>query len=278
MHKSRALHDYLKDRARELTEEWYNSIDKSTASGVYASNDPEVIETLKQQNFDFHLHLIKLFVEDEVTFFQNFDEWILRIARDGEHQSTPIHLIVAEFTRVRTQYLQYIKEFFRENKDAVSYDEYDLWNKVIVKAFDSVVLKYIEETHKFSYRQLKAQQEMINELSSPVISLNNNHALLPLVGDIDTARAKFILESTLNQCAERGVSKLYIDLSGVVMVDTMVAHQIFQLIDALRMIGVETTISGIRPEIALTAMQLGLSFDNITIKSTLSQALSGAEQ
>jgi rsbT co-antagonist protein RsbR len=58
------------------------------------------------------------------------------------------------------------------------------------------------------------------------------------------------------------------------MVDTMVAHQIFQLIDALDLIGVKSTLSGIRPEIASTAVQLGLSFENISIKSNLSQALS----
>lgn len=57
------------------------------------------------------------------------------------------------------------------------------------------------------------------------------------------------------------------------MVDTMVAHQIFQLIDTLGLLRVKSTLSGIRPEIAQTAIQLGLSFKNIRIKSNLAQAL-----
>ncbi len=79
---------------------------------------------------------------------------------------------------------------------------------------------------------------MILELSSPIITLSKSTALLPLVGDIDTERAKFILENTLQACAKRRVEHLLIDLSGVVVVDTMVAHQIFKLIEALNLIGV----------------------------------------
>ena len=101
----------------------------------------------------------------------------------------------------------------------------------------------------------------------------NYLALLPLVGDIDTARAKIILENTLKECSQKGVQHLCIDLSGVVIIDTMVAHQIFDLVTSLRLIGVETTISGIRPEIAQTAVQLGLPFNEFRTASSLAHAL-----
>lgn len=114
---------------------------------------------------------------------------------------------------------------------------------------------------------------MIQELSSPVIALDNKRALLPLIGDIDTTRAKFILEHTLEQCGEKGIHHLFIDLSGVVMIDTHVAHQIFNLIKSLSLIGVKTTLSGIRPEIAQTTVQFGISFNDVSIKPTLAGAL-----
>ncbi len=106
-----------------------------------------------------------------------------------------------------------------------------------------------------------------------MIKLNDQTALLPLVGNIEPTRAEYILESALEQCVEKGVSQLFIDLSGVVLIDTMVAHQLFNLMDALQLIGVKPILSGLRPEIAQTAVQLGLKFDNLTITSTLSQAL-----
>lgn len=96
---------------------------------------------------------------------------------------------------------------------------------------------------------------------------------MPLVGDIDTARAKIILENTLKQCSQKGVQHLCIDLSGVVIIDTMVAQQIFDLVTSLRLIGVETTISGIRPEIAQTAVQLGLPFNEFRTAASLAHAL-----
>ncbi len=93
--------------------------------------------------------------------------------------------------------------------------------------------------------------------------------LLPIIGDIDTHRARGLLESTLNQSVELGINILILDLSGVVMVDTMVAHEIFQLIDALRLIGTDTILTGIRPEVAQTSIQLGLTFDGIQIENSL---------
>ncbi len=267
------LHQFLLNRARNLTEEWYDSLDKSGTAGVYSSNDPAVIKTLKEQNYEFHIHLCEVLVKDENAFFKDFDEWIIKIAKDNEHLKTPIHYIIKEFMRVRQQYLDYINEFVSIHPEDIEQLQIEEWNRVMIKVFDNVMLQFIEETHKYSTNRLKAQQELLNELSSPVISLNNDTALLPLVGDIDTARAKFILENTLNQCVQKGIGHLFIDLSGVVMIDTMVAHEIFQLIDALDLVGVKTTLSGIRPEIAATAVQLGLSFDRVSISSTLAQAM-----
>ncbi|RXZ00046.1 STAS domain-containing protein [Fictibacillus sp. S7] len=273
MNKNQELHQFLLKRARNLTEEWYNSLDKTSTSGVYTSNDPTVIETLKEQNYEFHIHLCEVLVKPEEIFFKEFEEWIIKIAKDNEHLRTPIHLIIKEFMRVRQQYFDYISEFAALNRDTLHQEEIDEWNRLMIKVFDSVMLQFIEETHKYSTDRLRAQQELLNELSSPVISLNNDTALLPLVGDVDTARAKFILENTLNQCVQKRIRHLFIDLSGVVMIDTMVAHELFQLIDALDLVGVKTTLSGIRPEIATTAVQLGLSFDRVSVTSTLAQAI-----
>ncbi|MED1204593.1 STAS domain-containing protein [Heyndrickxia acidicola] len=273
MHRNQELYHFLLGKAEQLTEDWFNSLDKVNLGGVYSATDPEVIKTLKRQNYEFHLHLCKVFVEDEQSFFKDFEKWIYTVSRDSQHLNTPVHSIISEFMRVRTQYLDFIDQFAEMKKDVYEPERVRAWINVIIRAFDQVIIQTTEETYNYSTELLRAQQEMIYELSSPVIKLDNNRALLPLVGDIDTARAKLVLENTLEQCAEKGVTRLFIDLSGVVMVDTMVAHQIFQLIEALNLIGVKSTLSGIRPEIASTAVQLGLSFENISIESNLSRAL-----
>ncbi|WP_078410990.1 STAS domain-containing protein [Priestia abyssalis] len=273
MYKDQKLYDFLRDRTWQLTEEWYESLDKSDPSGVYSSDDPKAIQSLKEQNYEFHLRFCKLFDKSELNPLKDFEEWILNVAKDEEHLATPVHFILREFFRTQEQYLDLVNEFVELHKEHYSMEMIQTWNRTIVKTFSEVMTWFTEEYHSHLESKLRAQQEMINELSSPVISLSKDNGLLPLVGDIDTTRAKYILENTLQQCAEKGVKHLFIDLSGVIMIDTMVAHQIFQLIDTLKLVGVTVTLSGIRPEIAQTAVQLGLSFGNIITASTLSRAI-----
>ncbi|MCR8927521.1 STAS domain-containing protein [Priestia megaterium] len=278
MNKNEQLRTFLLNNAKRLTEEWYDSLDKNSAIGVYASTDSKVIQTLKEQNYEFHLYVCNVFVEDEKDFFRSFEVWINKIAKDSEHARTPVSSVIKEFMRVRKQYCDCIDEFVRNSKDEIEPELINEWEEHVIRIFDITILKFVTAAEDVATIQLRAHQELIHELSSPVITIKKDVALLPLVGDIDTTRAKIIIESTLQQCADKHIAHLYIDLSGVVMVDTMVAHQIFQLIDALNLLGVKSTLSGIRPEIAQTAIQLGLSFTNIRIKSNLSQALDSDNQ
>src|SRR6478735_4429799 len=111
VNKNEQLRTFLLNNAKRLTEEWYDSLDKSNAVGVYASTDPKVIQTLKEQNYEFHLYICNVFVEDEKTFFDAFEVWINKIAKDNEHGRTPISSITKEFMRVRKQYSDCIEEF-----------------------------------------------------------------------------------------------------------------------------------------------------------------------
>ncbi|MES5261174.1 STAS domain-containing protein [Priestia megaterium] len=54
--------------------------------------------------------------------------------------------------------------------------------------------------------------------------------------------------------------------------DTMVADGIFKVIDALKLLGVETVLTGIRPEVAQTTVSIAIDFNNFTIKSSLQKA------
>ncbi|UTE78687.1 STAS domain-containing protein [Rossellomorea sp. KS-H15a] len=263
----------MSERTWQLTENWYESLDKSDPTGVYASQDLKVIQTLKEQNHAFHERFCNLFKDVDQDTLCNFEQWIEEIAKDEEHLQTPTHFILREFFRTQDQYLDILKEFIRMYGNDYSLDELESLRNIIIKTFSLVISKFAEENYEYSQRRLNAQQEMIRELSSPVILLNKKTGVLPLIGDIDTGRARYILENTLAECVDKNVEHLFIDLSGVIMVDTMVAHQLFQIIESLNLIGVKSTISGIRPEIAQTAIQLGISFQNVSVTSTLERAL-----
>ncbi|MBF0707483.1 STAS domain-containing protein [Alkalihalobacillus hwajinpoensis] len=273
MQRNKELYQFLLNKAEQLTEDWYASLDKS-GTGVYSSTDPEVIKGLKAQNLEFHLHLCKIFIMKKDEFFEEFEDWVREIGRDPEHLNTPTPLIMREFLRVREQYMDFIDMYTKETEDLVSQKSIDIWKYAVIEAIDVLMTRVVEEKSNHLNARIEEQQQTINELSSPLIDLPNGKALLPLVGDIDSDRASAIFENTLEGCTSKRVDHLFIDLSGVYLVDTRVAQQIFQLITGLKLIGVTATLSGIRPEIAQTAVQLGIDFGEIRITSNLAQAIS----
>ncbi|MGE9752792.1 RsbT co-antagonist RsbRC [Bacillus inaquosorum] len=273
MAKNKKLYEYLSQHAETISSTWYETIEETDPNSIYASTDPAVIHNLKSQNLAFNYKINRIFIDDEDVYLPILKEWAFEVTQDQEHLKTPIHYIIREFVRVRDLYVSYVKEFVHINQDTVKGEEAEDLYHALIKAFDLVIHIFIEEMYKNTSLQLQAQKDMITELSAPVIVLFHSVGLLPLIGDIDTVRAKLIMENTLHQCAEKKVTQLYIDLSGVAIIDTMVAHQLFSLIEALRLIGVSSTLSGIRPEIAQTAVQLGLSFEDISLRSTLASAI-----
>ncbi|MFK3959698.1 STAS domain-containing protein [Guptibacillus hwajinpoensis] len=125
-----------------------------------------------------------------------------------------------------------------------------------------------------SNQQLETKyNSTLEELSTPIIPIIHNLAILPLVGNIDTYRATLIMEKTLDQSRKLQLDHMIIDLSGVVTMDTMVAKHLFDITEALSLMGVQVTLTGISPSISISAVQLGIDLHKLTIKSSLHNAL-----
>ncbi len=272
MLKNQKLHVFFCDNVERLTEEWYASVDK-TREGMYASTDPVVIQRFKSQNLAFHKKFCMIFDPETEELSEDFQQFIRSLAVDEGHQRTPIEEIIEEFFRTQKQYAALIEEFVIHHATDATFQQLSAWNQGVVDAIHSIILEFTKQHAKASVSRLNAQQEMIVEMSAPVITLTNEIGFLPLVGEISTYRAQVIFEKTLDQCAQKRLEKLFIDLSGVPIIDTMVAHQIFQVISGLKLIGIETALSGISPQIAQTAIQLGLNFNDINVYNTLEQVI-----
>ncbi|GAK11926.1 STAS domain-containing protein [Geomicrobium sp. JCM 19039] len=271
MSQNDGLYEFMMRNSRTVTERWYEKLDKN--EGVYASRNQEVIDQLKEQNHAFHPRFFTIFNSTIDEFQSTLEPWVREIARDEYHQNTPIHLIIREFAHNQRLYEQLLEEYFEQfSEERRGRDELD-WTVTISEAMNTVIQMFAKAYDEIAESRNLAQQRTIAELSAPVLLLTKHTALLPIVGDIDTYRAKIMLEHTLQQCAEKQVSTLFMDLSGVPIVDTMVAQQLFQLIQGLRLLGVHTILSGLRPEIAQTAVQLGIQFDEVSVRSSLSQAI-----
>lgn len=270
--KNELLYNFLCERTDFLTEQWYERLDK-TKGGIYGSQNPETIQQLKTQNNEFHERFCSIFNNGEKGGVKEFQDWIYRIAKDEGHLNTPLSDILEEFFATEKQYLELVTEFAEANQDSISLMEFSELNYKVTSTINDVVLEFSRQNTLAAEQRLSAQQELITEMSAPVIRLGETIGLLPLIGEITTHRAQVIFEKTLEQSAENKIETLFIDLSGVPIIDTMVAHQIFQLIKGLKLIGVNTALSGISPNIAQTAIQLGLDFSDIKVFNTLTQAI-----
>lgn len=266
------LHEYLCSRADELTESWYASLDKSK-EGVYGNTGREEVSKLKKQNNDFHVHFCSMFDKDEDDFLKEFSGWLADLINDAAHLDTPLPGVLEEFFRTQIQYLDLIGQYAAENKDSVTHEQVAVWNKAVVGNISKIIHEYAEKSTAAAKQRLMEQEALMAKISAPVIRLSNDIALLPLVGEINSSRAEAMFENAMTQATNFSIAKLFIDISGVAAIDTMVANQIFQMISGLKLIGVETALSGISPVIARTAIELGIDFKDIQVFSTLPQAL-----
>ncbi|ARW06461.1 STAS domain-containing protein [Bacillus atrophaeus] len=146
-------------------------------------------------------------------------------------------------------------------------------SKMLDPLFDKVSSIIGEVYEQHNNRLMKIAYTALEELSVTVVPVAETIAVIPLVGAIDTHRAKLIMDISLNEGARLKLKHIILDVSGVPLIDTMVADQIFHIVNALRLTGIKAMITGIHPEIAQTIVSLGLDFGDIKTRATLQQAL-----
>ena len=120
---------------------------------------------------------------------------------------------------------------------------------------------------------IKKQQQAIIELSTPVIPLMESILIVPLIGTIDTTRANQIMENILYGIIERSAEIVIIDITGVHIVDSTVAHHLIKAYQASNLLGAKCILVGMRPEVAQTIVHLDIPFDEVTTKNTLAQGI-----
>ncbi|MER7154555.1 STAS domain-containing protein [Streptomyces lydicus] len=123
---------------------------------------------------------------------------------------------------------------------------------------------------------IRRQSRQLLEVSTPVVRLWRHVLAVPLIGTLDTARTQVVMENLLQAIQENEAQIAIIDITGVPTVDTAVAQHLLQTVNAVRLMGADCVISGIRPPIAQTIAQLGIDLSTILTRATLADALTAA--
>ncbi|MBV8055536.1 MAG: STAS domain-containing protein, partial [Deltaproteobacteria bacterium] len=138
---------------------------------------------------------------------------------------------------------------------------------------DKLALHTVKAFQKAREAIINRQQEELLELSTPVVKLWEGILALPMIGTLDSARTQIVMESLLQRIGETGAEIAIIDITGVPTVDTLTAQHLLKTVTAIRLMGAECIISGIRPQIAQTIVHLGIDLEGVTTKATLADAL-----
>ena len=160
-------------------------------------------------------------------------------------------------------------------KDPVALAE-ETW--AATQLLDALGLHTVKAFQKSREEIIIRQQEEMLELSTPVVKLWDGIIALPMIGTLDSARTQIVMESLLRRIVEIGAEIAIIDITGVPTVDTLVAQHLLKTVTAIRLMGADCIISGIRPQIAQTIVHLGVELHGVTTKATLADALAIALQ
>jgi len=127
------------------------------------------------------------------------------------------------------------------------------------------------EAERFTLQQqvIEAQRAAIRELSTPLIPISDTAVIMPLVGAIDSARAQQIIDTLLEGVAAHRAEMAIVDITGVQVVDTQVANALVRAAQAVRLLGAQVILTGIKPQVAQTLVQLGVSLEGIRTTGSL---------
>lgn len=134
----------------------------------------------------------------------------------------------------------------------------------------------LEAELRSTLEQVRESNEALRALSTPILKVAAGVLLLPVVGKIDAARTSSMMETLLEAIVQSASTVTILDLTGVAEVDAESASHVLSIVRAASLLGSECLVSGIRPQIAATLVELGVSIENMMTFGTLSAALAYA--
>ena len=146
-----------------------------------------------------------------------------------------------------------------------------IWQVTVL--LDKLGLYTIKSYQKTREDVINRQQQELLELSTPVVKIWDGILALPMIGTLDSARTQVVMESLLQRIVETESQIAIIDITGVPTVDTLVAQHLLKTVTAIRLMGADCIISGVRPQIAQTIVHLGVDLQGVTTKANLADAL-----
>jgi rsbT co-antagonist protein RsbR len=201
--------------------------------------------------------------------------------KNGERQAVlkgRISSMIGRYPAIRLGFIEQITKISIEH--GLSTEDTVTLNKTVNYMLDisvtETILAFEQQTDNLldeREKEINEKQRAINELSAPIVPIQDGIAILPLIGTVDSYRVEHILNNVLPDIPRLKVECLIIDFSGIVKIDADVASHLFQIYDVLHLLGINVNLAGIRPDLATQAISRGINFSSIKTYANVKQAI-----
>jgi rsbT co-antagonist protein RsbR len=150
----------------------------------------------------------------------------------------------------------------------------DAYEPAANRIANTVAVGFVQERE----RVIRQQQEAIRDLSTPVLQVRERLVILPIIGALDSQRARQLTEQLLRAIRTNRAKVVVIDITGVPEIDSTVANHLVQTVDASRLMGAGVIITGLSAETALTLVTIGVDLSKVNAVGDLQGGIEEAER
>jgi rsbT co-antagonist protein RsbR len=260
----RELVAYLRQHRTELREEWARRITDAQLLRVMTADEIFSEVTAVYDNYVDALETGS--VETLQAYARDLSERI--IPRGVEtHEVLGIVLLLRDVL-ARSLFNKYQETPERLSQILDAYEP--AANRIAV----TVGVSFVEERE----RVIREQQAAIRDLSTPVLQVRDRLVILPIIGVLDTQRARQLTEQLLGAIQTNRARVVVIDITGVAAIDLTVANHLVQTVEASRLMGASAIITGLSSGIAQTLVDLGVDLSMMKTVGDLQGGLEEAER
>jgi rsbT co-antagonist protein RsbR len=259
-----SIGDQLIENKRELSVDIFNGLHLQYPDTYPLENREDLFSYLEQ--------LVELTGQSLLKNFENEAEvysWGKEVGNLATSHGKPLATTISKVTLYKKAILNGIIHW----NDTLTPERLLEVTIDIDHVFNTMISAFSEAYSDYSQQQLNASEEKYLSLSTPVVPIFDHLAILPLIGKVDEVRAAMMTEHVLLECKNLSIHQLIIDLSGVYEVNPLFQEGIMKLIDSLKLLGIEPTLTGMRPEMSLKFIEVGIKLSNINIFQSLSKAV-----
>ncbi|WP_088809448.1 MULTISPECIES: RsbT co-antagonist protein RsbRA [unclassified Listeria] len=258
--------NFIRLNRDDILSEWMNEMKLQLDSRI----SDVITEVMYEETSHEFIDLIISNVIEIETFNDKLDDFAEKVVLLG----WPVHFVTTGLRIFGLLVYKQIRDeaFFKKREATAEKDAYYRFENWLSSMYNKIVTAYADTWEK----TVSIQRLALQELSAPLLPIFNNISVMPLIGTIDTERARQIMENLLMGVVKHRSEVVLIDITGVPVVDTMVAHHIIQASEAVRLVGCQPMLVGIRPEIAQTIVNLGIELDQIITTNTLKKGMERA--